>query len=361
MSNDRMKLKNAWPYVKRAWRAAKKQSILTDRSHLDLFFDMMLCKFRYRNSVNDYLLFNFMERTSREERDNYIYVREWNKIVASLNPAFTDMKHIKNKVSGFKRYKKYFRRDVLIVAEASDEEIKAFLEKHGTIFAKIARSGEGKGVEKIFYDPSTADSTVAYLREKYDMLEEEIKQHPLLESISPRAVATVRITVLKHDGKIHQFPASIRISTRDDLHFIRVGESAACALDENGTIVSPGIVNDFDFDPAEETAYDTHPMTGVPLSDGTFQVPYYREMIDMLMEIMEAENDYGYLGWDFTATEEGPCVIEVNPWGYYDFYQYDDHVKRIGHGARPTVEAFLGCKIEDLPKKADRIAKAKSG
>ncbi len=352
---DRMKLRNAWPYIQGAWRAARKQSILTDRSHLDLFFDMMRCKFRYGNAVNDYILFNFMERTSREERDNYIYVKEWNKIVASLNPAFTDMTHIKNKASGYKRYKKYFRRDVLIVEDSTDEEIRAFLEKHSAIFAKTARSGGGDGIEIIHSDASNIDSNVVYVREKkYDILEEVIKQHHLLESISPNAVATVRITVLKNDGEIYMFPASIRISIRDDVNFIKVGKSATCSLDEHGRIISSAVVNDFDYDPAVESFYDVHPVTGVALSDGSFQVPYYREMIDMLMEIMEAENDYGYLGWDFTITEEGPCVIEVNPWGYYDFYQYDDHVKRIGHGARPTVEAFLGSKIEDLPLKADR-------
>ncbi len=354
MSKDRMKLRKAWPYVKRAWRASKKQSILTDRSHLDLFFDMMRCKFRYRNSVNDYILFNFMERTSREERDNYIFVKEWNRMIASLNPPIKGPEHIKNKVFGYKRFKEYYRRDVLVIADVSDEDIRAFLEKHGTVYAKLARSGEGRGVEKIRFDASTVDSTVAYLREKYDMLEEEIKQHHLLESISPNAVATIRFTVLKHDGKIHIFPASIRIATSDDSQFIKVGKSACCALDEHGTIVSRAIVNDFDYDPEQETAYDTHPVTGVALSDGSYQVPYYREMVDMLMEMMEAEDEYGYLGWDITATEEGPCVIEVNCWGYYDFYQYDDHVKRVGHGARPTVEAFLGCKIEDLPLKADR-------
>jgi hypothetical protein len=151
------------------------------------------------------------------------------------------------------------------------------------------------------------------------------------------------------------FPLSVRIALFDDVDIIKVGQSSSCvAVDEEGYFISQAVVNDSVFDLNFETRYDFHPITGAAISDGSFQVPYFKEMVDMMMEIMEGEDEYGHMGWDVAVSATGPCVIEGNPWGSYDFYQYYDHVKRVNQGIRPTIEAFMGCKIDDLPKKADR-------
>jgi hypothetical protein len=350
-----MRLRNAWPYIRGAWRAARKQATRSDRSHLDLFFDMMCCKFKYGSTVSNYLMFNFTEYTDPAFRDQYIYIKDWIKLVNALNPPKTTPGYIQDKVIAYKRYKKYFFRDVLIVAESSDDEIRSFLESKGTVFAKDAMGYAGVGIEKIAYDAQTIDETVARIREHYDMLEEEIIQHPLLDTVSPNAVASFRFTFLKDKGKILMFPLSVRIALFDDVDIIKVGQSSSCvAVDEEGYFISQAVVNDSVFDLDFETRYDFHPITGAAISDGSFQVPYFKEMVDMMMEIMEGEDEYGHMGWDVAVSETGPCVIEGNPWGSYDFYQYYDHVKRVNQGIRPTIEAFMGCKIDDLLKKADR-------
>ena len=350
-----MKIRNGWLYIRNAWRAAKKQAKRTNRSFPDLFTDIMRCKFKYGSAISDYLLFNFMEYTDPAMRHDYIFAKEWVQLVNSLNPPKDSPGFVQDKVIGYKRYKKYFFRDVLIVAESTDSEILAFLEKHGTVFAKVAMSYAGRDVVKIKYDPDHADAILARVREKFDMLEEEIKQHPLLDTVSPSALASFRFTILKDKGKILMLPLSVRIALWDDVDIIKVGQSSSCvAVDEEGRFISPAVVNDAVFDPAFDTIYDRHPMTGVALSDGSFKVPFFREMVDMMMEITEGEDEYGHMGWDVAVSETGPCVIEANPWGSFDFYQYYDHVKRVNHGIRPTIEAFMGSRIEDLPKKADR-------
>lgn len=348
----RMKLVNALPFLREAWKAAKKQALAGDRSFLDLYTDIIRCKFKYGTALSDYLLFNFMDFQDPKMRDEYIFAKDWVRLVHNLNPPNDAPGFLSDKVLAYKRFQKYFYRDVLITADVSDKDIEAFCEKHSVFYAKKAWSFAGRDVEKITVDPDRIPETVAYLREHYDMLEEEIIQHPDLDRVSPSAVASFRFTILKYQGRILILPLSVRIALWDDVDIIKMGQSSSCvAIDEEGRFISPAVVNDSVFDPAFETRYDVHPLTGVPISDGSFQVPFYKEMVDMMVEITEGEEEYGHLGWDIAVSDKGPCVIEGNPWGHYDFYQYYDHVKRTMRGIRPTIEEFMGSPIRDLPKK----------
>ncbi|HZK28989.1 MAG TPA: sugar-transfer associated ATP-grasp domain-containing protein [Clostridia bacterium] len=347
-----MQLTNALPFVKSAWLAAKKQALLTDRSFLDLYIDILRCKFKYGTALSDYLLFNFMEIRDPKMREEYIFAKDWMQLVHNLNPPNDTPDFLSDKVVAYKRFKKYFHRDVLIIADSSDDDIRAFCEKHATFYAKRALSYAGRDVEKIMVDPHEMDQTVSYVRERYDMLEEEIVQHPLLDTVSPSAVASFRFTILKYQGRILVLPLSLRIALWDDVDIIKMGQSSACvAIDEEGRFISPAVVNDSVFDPAFETRYDHHPTTGVAISDASFQVPFFKEMVEMMLEITRGEDEYGHIGWDIAVSDKGPCVIEGNPWGHYDFYQYYDHVKRTMRGIRPTIESFMGSKIRDLPIK----------
>ena len=347
-----MKLANALPFLKESWLAARKQAGLTNRSFFSLFFDIIRCKFKYKIALSDYLLFNFMEFRDPGMRAEYLYVDDWIQLVHNLNPPNDSPGFLSDKVLAYKRFAKYFHRDVLVLADSSDQDLLEFFGKHGTFYGKKAWSFAGRDVEKIRSDARTADDMIAYVRRNYDMLEEEIVQHPLLDTVSPSAVASFRFTILKYQGRILILPLSVRIALWDDVDIIKMGQSSACvAIDEEGRFISPAVVNDSLFDPAFETRYEAHPLTGVPISDGSYQVPYFREMVDMMMEITEGEDEYGHLGWDIAVSDKGPCVIEGNPWGYYDFYQYYDHVKRTMRGIKPLIEDFMGSPIRELPRK----------
>ena len=346
-----MKLKNALPFLKDAWRAAKKQARLGDRSFLDLYTDIIGCKFKYKTALSDYLLFNFMEYRDPKMRREYIFSDDWVQLVHNLNPPNNTPGFLSDKVLAYKRFQKYFYRDVLIVADSTDEEIGKFCEKHEVFYAKKAWSFAGRDVEKIKVDPNNIEDAIVRAKQ-YDMLEEEIVQHPVMDTVSPNAVASFRFTILKYEGRILILPLSVRIALFDDVDIIKMGQSSSCvAIDEEGYFISPAVVNDSVFDPDFETRYDYHPITGVAISDGSFKVPFYKEMVDMMIEITEGEDEYGHLGWDIAISDKGPCVIEGNPWGHYDFYQYYDHVKRTNQGIRPTIEAFMGSPIRELPIK----------
>lgn len=347
-----MKLSNAWPFFKETWLASRKQARLTDRSFFSLFFDIFRCKFKYKIGLSDYLLFNFMEIRDPALRDEYLFVDDWMRLVHNLNPPNDAPGFLSDKVLAYKRFAKYFYRDVLVLADSTDDEVRAFLEEHPVSYGKKAWSFAGRDVEKIRPETRGLDETVAYVRQNYDMLEEEIVQHPLLDTVSPSAVASFRFTIIKYQGRILVLPLSVRVALWDDVDIIKMGQSSACiVVDEEGRFTSPAIVNDSVFDLDFETSYDRHPLTGVMLSDGSFQVPFFREMVDMMMEITEGEDEYGHLGWDIAVSDKGPCVIEGNPWGYYDFYQYYDHVKANMRGIKPVIEEFLGTPIRELPKK----------
>jgi len=125
-------------------------------------------------------MFNFTEYTDPAFRDQYVYIKDWIKLVNALNPPKTTPGYIQDKVIAYKRYKKYFFRDVLIVAESSDDEIRSFLRGIRKLSSQKTRwATRASASRKITYDAQTIDETVARIREHYDMLEEEIIQHPV--------------------------------------------------------------------------------------------------------------------------------------------------------------------------------------
>ncbi|MGI6156922.1 MAG: sugar-transfer associated ATP-grasp domain-containing protein [Saccharofermentanales bacterium] len=312
---------------------------------------MLSCKLKYRAIITDYILFNFLELTDKAIRDEYIFAPDWEHIVHNLNPPNDTPDFLSDKVVAYKRYKDYFHRDVLIVEEASDDDMRTFFKNNPVFFGKRSWSYSGYDVVKMRVEDQPVAALIRRVRnEKFDLLEAEIVQHPKMDTICPTACHSIRVTTFKRGDKMLIMPVTARVALFDDIDRITTGQSVgSICVDENGYLVSDAIINDTVFDYDEPTHFAVHPLTGVPISDGSFQLPDYQAMMDMVTELVENEDEYGHIGWDIALAESGPCVIEANPWGIYEFYEYYDHVKRLPKRIRPMLEDFFECKLEDLP------------
>jgi hypothetical protein len=140
----------------------------------------------------------------------------------------------------------------------------------------------------------------------YDLVEEYIIQDPTFMKLSPSAVNTVRIfTQLDVNDNVEILGCRLRISVNSKVDNMAAGNLAAPIDEKTGIITGPGVYSDITR-PDEAV----HPITGVNIIG--FQIPFWKETIDMIITAAKLHPQNRSIGWDIAMTENGPDLIEGN-------------------------------------------------
>jgi hypothetical protein len=87
---------------------------------------------------------------------------------------------------------------------------------------------------------------------------------------------------------------------------------------------------------------EVHPKTGVTIRG--FEIPLYKEAVDLCLEAALVEPRVGYVGWDVAITPDGPALVEGNLIPGYDMPQ-NAVFHPDGCGMLPAFEKALGFPI----------------
>lgn len=139
------------------------------------------------------------------------------------------------------------------------------------------------------------------------LLQEVVTQHEAVSKINPYCINTIRIITLRSDSaQIHVFAATIRLGTvKDSFVDNRAVGGAAVGIDENGRLKK------FGFQHAQYgTKIAIHPVTGLVFEG--YQLPYWREVVDLVTKAHRAIINVQSIGWDVALTPDGPVLIEGN-------------------------------------------------
>ena len=71
-----------------------------------------------------------------------------------------------------------------------------------------------------------------------------------------------------------------------------------------------------------------------------FQIPFWNEIIKMLISAANVVKEVGYIGWDVAITKTGPIIIEGNNDGGYTAYQLPN-LTNTNIGSRYKYEKYL--------------------
>lgn len=149
--------------------------------------------------------------------------------------------------------------------------------------------------------------------EKYGrdtILQEGVKQHPVLAKLNPDSVNTIRIATYKSvvDGTVHILSFVVRMgnsgSEVDNMHaggkMIQIdsdGKSAPYCIDQYGS------------------RYTSH--NGLDFTKYSFEIPNYSAVIDFCKRIAKSMPELHLLQHDITVGADGtPLCIEVNNSGF---------------------------------------------
>ena len=212
-----------------------------------------------------------------------------------------------DKSKTYELFKKYYRRDILVVSgESREAEFLDFVNKNPELIIKPLGSSGGKGV-RLFKDGDSFGELLKEYKEGF-ILEPKLKNDKSFAEFHEASLNTVRIVTVRLDDR-----------TEIPYAFTRMGKNGGCIDNaraggimglvdvETGVIISAS--------DEHNDHYIFHPNSGKQIVG--FKIPRWDEAKAFVKELAEVVPDNRYTGWDVALTDNGWVMIEANCKGQF--------------------------------------------
>lgn len=275
---------------------------------LALMADVIGSSVKYNISFLEYFQFRFHSsgESSRREWAGTGYMYEYQLM---MNPK-SERRVLEDKTEFIRAFSPFIARhaaDLESLRENEDRRSALLGNPSGKIVLKNSRGQCGWQVLVVEANRFQGPDLVQFMeKERLDLAEEYIVQHPDLAALSPSGVNTVRIiTQLKPDGEVEILGARLRISVSSPVDNLASGNIAASVDLENGVVNGPGVYSDI-----TKEDVTVHPATGAAILG--FQIPSWPEVKAMARQAAVVAPGNRSVGWDIAVTSDGPELIEGN-------------------------------------------------
>jgi hypothetical protein len=139
------------------------------------------------------------------------------------------------------------------------------------------------------------------------VLQEYVTQHPKLAAFHPGSVATLRLVTIGTPSGVELFESGLKLGT---------GRIVVSNFSAGGIIgeIDPAtgrLFRSFYGKPRYGVrSLQRHPDSGLPFEG--FEVPFYREAVEMAKELHRRLYGLASIGWDIAVGPDGPIIIEGN-------------------------------------------------
>lgn len=295
------------------------ENILKDANELrgrsdkeNLIIDMLFCRLAYGFLPSEYVCFE-LEKKSFKERMEYASDVDMNVFGYTVN-NIREMQWILDKADSYYKFKKFFKRDVIVIENESDfEKFDCFIQKHQEIVVKKAFSSMGKGTQLIKIDElemKPKEYFLSLIKSGKYLIEEKIIQRTEMSKYNKTSVNTVRCITFKIENKI-VFPYAFMRNGREG-SFVDNGGMGGLLIGINpcnGEVVTDG-VDEFN------NRYTCHPDSKIPFIGN--KIPEWDKLLSICKNAhLECTKDIGYLSWDLALTDQGWDLVEVNEVGQF--------------------------------------------
>lgn len=179
------------------------------------------------------------------------------------------------------------------------EEAESLISEHNQVVIKPANdNGFGKGVELV----EKGDLKILGSSKKNYLIQELIHQHPSLAALNESSVNVVRVVTMFLGGKVFHLSSAFRFGEKGE--FVDNGKGmTVVGIDENGKL--------------REKGYSSNGTTSVKNHSGIafkgYEIPKYKEMVDIALKQHSKFPQIKIIGWDFTVDDkENVVVVEYN-------------------------------------------------
>lgn len=324
-----MSFRKMFMMIKQIHKEYKKSSLL-------ILIDMIICALKDNIGYQDYRVFGFAN-VNRKDRKTFLTMTKNLELVRKVNSR-NSFEIYKDKTLFLKKFDKYVKREWIDLKNKTANDLKRFCKNKEAIFVKTPCSFGGQGIGEIKITPYTNFNVLfnELLKTGQTLVEEKIVQHEKMSSLHPSSINTIRVVTLKKDGNVHIISRILRMGQEGTVIDNITSGGIYVPVDENGVISYPAFCD------KTGESFQIHPTTKVFLAG--FQVPFFKEVTELVKEIATEETEMNYIGWDVAITPEGPVIVEGNNLPTYEFMQ--NYLQREGSkGILPLIEEILGEKI----------------
>ena len=236
-----------------------------------------------------------------------------------------------NKWETYKRFRKYYKREVMLCNEQTQfEQFESFVNRHGRFILKPLNLSCGKDVRIMnVNDHPDLHLLLTELLTSYQhrfIMEELIVQVPELSKFHPASVNTLRMPTIRFDDETIIVHPQLRMGQHNSVVDNAGAGGIKGAIDvDTGCILSA--VDNFGH------VYLTHPDSGEKIVDT--QIPYWEEAKRFVKELAEIVPENRYTGWDLALTKNGWVLVEANRRAQFGFQM------SLQQGFRKEINGYL--------------------
>jgi hypothetical protein len=316
-----------WPQLRSFQRYVQQEA------GMPIIYQWVLCLYhslRYNISILEYYQFGFWKRDI-DHKETWAGTGFMYEYQLKMNPRA--YRHIlDDKVSFKMAYQTYVKHSVASLQELLDDpSLHEYFIRQPKLVMKESRGKCGLGTHIFEPKDLPVNEITGFMKSNgFDLVEEYIVQHPLLELLSPSAVNTVRIiTQIDNNGDVHIMGCRLRVSVNSSVDNMAAGNLVATIDEVTGIVIGPGYFSDI-----TKTPVHIHPITGVPIVG--FCIPHWKDCLDLAKKVALHHPENRSVGWDIAIMGNEPDLIEGN----HDWCKLVWQMP-VNKGLKPTLEPYV--------------------
>lgn len=181
----------------------------------------------------------------------------------------------------------------------------------------LVHGGISLPIDEFVNDIVLAPDGPFFRRDMGYLFQAVLTPHPrIAELLGNPATSTIRVVVVQDDAGTEAIVAVWKMIRGSNISDTRVDDPIGhlhAPIDIATGIVGAAI------DGYELEPYDVHPDTGIAIQG--FQMPYWQDAMATCRRAARAFPMMRIQHWDLAITAEGPCLLEVNDVGAFEFLQ----------------------------------------
>ena len=300
-----------------------------------LINDMIYCLHRFGISFQDYWIYEFPFKT-KPAREDFVSDKLRYHYCDILNDGSV-LPLTQDKYACYKRFKKFFKRDVLGVYSTDDyNNFENFIQKHSKFIFKPLDEHSGKGIELV---KTNVIDTRLFFENKLSrgafVVEEVIVQGEEIAKMHNACVNSFRVVTFTHNKEVVIIGVTWRIGSGNSV------------MDNAGSGGMFAVVNpELGFVETSARRYNTeeyfvHPDSGVIIPG--FQLPKWNEAKEMIKNIALSFPEATMVSWDLCYSNKGWMMVEANDNGDWSIIQSNKKI-----GLKPLLYSLMDKHFEKL-------------
>lgn len=278
-----------------------------------IYEDMVYCLHRYGFSFQDYCIYNLIDR-SEHGRQQFVSDKLRYHYCDILNASDVEML-MTNKLSCYKEYKEFFKREIAPVTSINDKtEFLDFIKRHDKYIYKPLNEHSGHGINLIDTNKTNPEEWFDNIIDNNPgIVEEVIIQGDKMNQINPSSINSCRIVAFTIENDIRIIGGALRMGVGDAITDNAGAGGIYASIDVNNGIIQSDAKNYLN------QHYKYHPTSNIQIIG--FQLPEWQEAKELVKSMSTHRKGTTLISWYIAYSNKGWCMVEANDNGDWSIIQ----------------------------------------